>query len=263
VKKGNKSVYLGQLVLLALIVFLSWELIHRTPADIMEAHTYFEQLPYDLVDSALRESLTIDYPEAWADLIAVRSTVPQSEADPIIEQLKQGIPFSRIEWGNINKETLQKIRKRKKFLLKYPYYEPGRFTFPVIGETWYTDTFGADREGGRRSHEGTDLFSPEGTPIVSVCDGIVEKAGWNRLGGERVGIRGFDGNYYYYAHLQEISPKIYIGKKVTKGEILGKMGHTGDAITTPDHLHFGIELPTGQWINPYPFLRIWEQNFRM
>jgi len=128
----------------------------------------------------------------------------------------------------------------------------------VLGTTWYEDSFGADREGGKRKHEGTDLFGKEGTPIVSIGGGIVEQLGWNRLGGERVGIRGDDGNYYYYAHLQFISPLLVKGKRIKAGEAVGSMGHTGDAFTTPDHLHFGIELPTGEWVNPYTFIAIWQ-----
>ena len=142
--------------------------------------------------------------------------------------------------------------------MKYTYYRPNKYTFPVIGTTWYEDSFGAHREGGKRKHEGTDLFGKEGIPIISVCGGKVEQIGWNRLGGERVGVRGDDGNYYYYAHLQFISSSLIKGKRVEAGEPLGTMGHTGDALTTPDHLHFGIELPNSQWINPYTFLAVWQ-----
>ena len=78
------------------------------------------------------------------------------------------------------------------------------------------------------------------------------------MGGERVGIRGDDGNYYYYAHLQIIATSLVKGKRVQAGDFLGTMGHTGVALTTPDHLHLGIELPNGQWINPYPFLGVWQ-----
>jgi murein DD-endopeptidase MepM/ murein hydrolase activator NlpD len=130
--------------------------------------------------------------------------------------------------------------------------------FPVIGTAWFKDSFGANRDGGKRKHEGTDLFGKEGTLIVSICGGKVEQTGWNRLGGERVGVRGDDGNYYYYAHLEHISAALVKGKRIEAGELVGSMGHTGDALTTPDHLHFGMELPNGQWINPYPFLAVWQ-----
>jgi hypothetical protein len=53
----------------------------------------------------------------------------------------------------------------------------------------------------------------KGHRFFSVCDGTVEKLGWNRLGGERVGVRGKDGHYYYYAHLDKINQELYIDKK--------------------------------------------------
>ena len=105
---------------------------------------------------------------------------------------------------------------------------------------------------------GTDIFAVEGTPIYSVSEGKVEKLGWNRLGGERVGVRGKDGIYYYYAHMSRINPALKAGLTVTAGSLLGFTGHSGDAISTPDHLHFGMQLPNGAWINPYNFLRYWE-----
>lgn len=102
------------------------------------------------------------------------------------------------------------------------------------------------------------MFNKKGTNIISVSTGTIEQLGWNRLGGERVGIRGSDGNYYYYAHLDTINSSLSINKQVNKGDLLGTMGNTGDAVTTPDHLHFGIELPNGKWINPFPYLKVWE-----
>jgi murein DD-endopeptidase MepM/ murein hydrolase activator NlpD len=173
--------------------------------------------------------------DAWIDLLANRSSI---------------------------NETKRVIDFRRKILKRYRgYFQAQAFCFPVQGNPWYSDTYGADREGGARQHEGTDLFSAEGTPILNAADGWVEKLGWNRLGGERVGVRGNDGNYYYYAHLKELNPQLRIGQKIAKGASIGWMGHTGDAITTPDHLHFGIQLPNEEWMNPYTFLVIW-QHYR-
>lgn len=131
------------------------------------------------------------------------------------------------------------------------------YSFPYRQKVYYADTWGADREGGKRLHQGTDLFAPEGTSVFSVYAGKIENLGWNRLGGERVGVRGEDKIYYYYAHLSQINPRLKVGMKVDRGALLGFTGHTGDAITTPDHLHFGMETPAGKWVNPYNFLQYW------
>lgn len=246
-----------QLTLLILAAVAAWRVFLHTPDIPSDVYPYLTSLSPSLVIQCIQENQTEPL-IALAELLAIRSTLSEGEAQPLIDQLKDRVSFSKLDWGELPSERQKAIQRQRKILTEYTYYQPGKYAFPVIGDPWFGDTFGADREGGVRRHEGTDLFSAEGTPIVSVCSGKVEKLGWNRLGGERVGIRGDDGNYYYYAHLQTISPSLVKGMRVQAGEYLGGMGHTGDALTTPDHLHFGIELPDGQWINPYPFLEVWK-----
>ncbi|HWI54615.1 MAG TPA: M23 family metallopeptidase [Desulfobacteria bacterium] len=157
-------------------------------------------------------------------------------------------------------ELTEQISLRAQSLAKGTELFSKSFSFPYKSKVTYQDTWGADREGGKRKHEGTDIFAKEGVPIYSVSDGKVEKLGWNRLGGERVGIRGPFDLYYYYAHLSKINPNLSVGMSIKKGDLLGYTGHTGDAINTPDHLHFGIELNDETWINPYNFLQYWQGN---
>ena len=248
------------LVQLWLIVFLGiivWQVLHRSPTISSDVYPYLNTISPALVKQCIQEnykSPTI----AYGDLLAIHSTIPEVEAQKLIDQLRENKTFSNLKWGLLSSDTIKTIQRRREIIEQFSYYYPDKYTFPVVGTTWYEDSFGADREGGARRHEGTDLFGKEGTPIVSICGGKIEQLGWNRLGGERVGVRGDDGNYYYYAHLQYISPKLIKGKRIEAGEFIGGMGHTGDALTTPDHLHFGIELPNGQWINPYPFLAVWQ-----
>src|SRR5688500_4946799 len=49
-------------------------------------------------------------------------------------------------------------------------------------------------------HEGNDIFAEPGTPIVAILGGNVERLGWTFYSGWRVGIRGDDGRYWFYAH---------------------------------------------------------------
>lgn len=123
--------------------------------------------------------------------------------------------------------------------------------------------------GGDRVHEGCDLMpsiDQRGIyPIYSVSDGVVEKIGWLRLGGYRIGIRSEHGVYFYYAHLSDYAKDFEIGEEVKAGTLLGFMGDTGYSEiegTTgnfPVHLHFGIyfneEDGTEYSVNPYPLLR--------
>jgi hypothetical protein len=55
----------------------------------------------------------------------------------------------------------------------------------------------------------------------------------------------------YYAHLD--SQLAYEGQVVKVGDTLGLIGNTGNARTTPSHLHFGI-YTSGGAINPLPFV---------
>lgn len=245
-----------------------WFLMHRPITVAKDIYPYLTSLPYDLVVQSQEEGRTIA-PDAWAAILSVRSTLNEKEAQAIVNQLREANTQTATQSANtcaavlaelINKlpaELRAATLRRYQILISHPYYEPDRYAFPCPSDVWFEDTFGANREGGKRTHQGTDIFAPEGTAIYSVCDGKIEQLGWNRLGGERVGIRGFDGNYYYYAHLQAIAPELEKGMAVKKGQKLGTMGHTGDALTTPDHLHFGIQLPSQEWIDPYPFLKVW------
>ncbi len=109
--------------------------------------------------------------------------------------------------------------------------------FPVYGQAWYSDSFGSPR-ADTGWHHGIDIFAPMGTPLLAVADGTVFSVGWNNLGGNRLWLRDKDGNEFYYAHLSAFSPLALNGLRVKAGAVLGFVGNSGDAITTPPHLHF-------------------------
>ena len=121
-----------------------------------------------------------------------------------------------------------------------------------------SDTWGAARSEGR-SHEGTDIFAPEGTPVYSATPGHVEWIGPYGVGGNTITVVGAGGVRYYYAHLSGYAEGLENGQNVTTETLLGYVGSTGNAATTPPHLHFGVY--TGFWNaeNPYPLLvdRAW------
>jgi murein DD-endopeptidase MepM/ murein hydrolase activator NlpD len=109
---------------------------------------------------------------------------------------------------------------------------------PVAGPTSFSDTWGAPRSGGRR-HRGVDMFAARGTPVVAPADGNVE-LGSNHLGGLVFRLWGDDGTFFYGAHLDR---QASVSGHVTAGTILGYVGTSGNAATTPPHLHFEIHLP--------------------
>lgn len=133
----------------------------------------------------------------------------------------------------------------------------------------YKDTFGMARGwGGRRSHEGTDIFADYGTEVSSASYGVVELKGWNKYGGWRLGIRDINNTYYYYAHLGSFAKEIKIGDIVEPGQVIGSVGSSGygkegTSGKFPPHLHFGMYKDDGsrEWsFNPYPLLVKWERN---
>lgn len=156
----------------------------------------------------------------------------------------------------------------------YQYYGKLNITgnaFPVpINTTYsYRSTWGAPRSfGGRRIHEGTDIFANYGIPVRATCFGVIETKGWNRIGGWRIGIRDLNNNYHYYAHLGGFNKNIVKGQIVEPGTIIGYVGSSGygppgTSGKFPPHLHYGIYRDNGytEWSSdPYPRLRLWERQ---
>lgn len=127
---------------------------------------------------------------------------------------------------------------------------------PVVGISPRTldDSWHAPRDGGARVHKGIDIFAPRGTEVVAVADGVVSYIGDQRLGGHCVWLSTENGSSFYYAHLDRWAPGLYEGMEVQAGDLLGYVGNTGNAKSTPSHLHFGVNQ-SDEMINPYPLLR--------
>lgn len=112
--------------------------------------------------------------------------------------------------------------------------------------------FGVGRDANTRKHEGIDIFAPFRTPVIAVAAGRVTAVNQNNLGGNVVWFRPEGKNYtLYYAHLDEQT--VTAGQAVVYGDTLGRMGNTGNAITTAPHLHFGIYTNEGA-VDPLPFV---------
>lgn len=134
-------------------------------------------------------------------------------------------------------------------------------TIPVAGVSAgkLANTFGAPRSGGRK-HAGIDIFASRGTAVVSAAPGTVVKAQPNEsgLGGKTVTVRGDDGRFYYYAHMDSVNTRV--NQRVEAGQPLGTVGNTGNARSTPPHLHFSVgqnRADDGAY-NAYDFLRTGE-----
>jgi murein DD-endopeptidase MepM/ murein hydrolase activator NlpD len=118
-----------------------------------------------------------------------------------------------------------------------------------VGSVW-----GDERDGGRRRHQGIDIFARKGTAVVAIEGGVITSREETRLGGKVLWLRP-QGAWWraYYAHLDEQLVKE--GDHVYKGQVIGTVGNTGNAKTTPAHLHFGIYTLFGA-IDPLPVVRV-------
>ena len=170
-----------------------------------------------------------------------------------------------------NPEATRIILSIAKLFESFDTIDLGKRHFPV--STWYAysyqNGYGAARGwGGRRAHEGIDVFAGYGTPVVATSYGIVEVMGWNEYGGYRVGIRDIYNTYQYYAHLQGFADGLQVGNIVSPGDVIGSVGATGygpegTSGKFAPHLHFGLYKFDGrrEWaFNPYPHMIRWERQ---
>ncbi len=133
---------------------------------------------------------------------------------------------------------------------------------PVAGVkvTELHDTFGDPRVG--HAHEAIDIMAPRGTPVLAVDDGRVVKLFKSVPGG--LTIYQFDRSEkyaYYYAHLDHYAESLREGGEIKRGDVIGYVGSTGNAIATAPHLHFAMFKlgPEKRWwqgtaIDPYLLL---------
>lgn len=141
---------------------------------------------------------------------------------------------------------------------------PSGLLLPVqgIAAAQLQDTFTDARSQGR-VHDAIDILAAEGTPVLAVADGTIEKLFDSERGGLTMYQFEPGGTYcYYYAHLQRYADGLAEKQAVKRGDVIGYVGHTGNASPDAPHLHFEIHRlgPEKQWwkgesLNPYPVLR--------
>ncbi|MEV6598590.1 peptidoglycan DD-metalloendopeptidase family protein [Actinoplanes sp. NPDC051346] len=147
-----------------------------------------------------------------------------------------------------------------------------RYAFPVR----------ASNVSFHKTHSGypaTDIFAACGKSVVATTSGVVleiskvdkyvkGKPDGPRNGGKFVSIKGDDGVRYYGSHLSKVQSGIKPGVRVKTGQVLGKVGHTGNA-SGVCHLHYGISPPckkTGDWkvrrgvVWPATYLSSWRKG---
>jgi peptidoglycan LD-endopeptidase LytH len=131
-------------------------------------------------------------------------------------------------------------------------------------------------EHSHHDYPATDIWADRGCRFLAVVAGRVDEVSrhdrWdpstNRgatRGGRFVSIVGVDGVRYYGSHLERVAKGIKPGVHVKAGQVLGRVGNSGDARGIPTQIHFGISWPTrhGVWwvrrgeVYPWPYLDRW------
>lgn len=120
----------------------------------------------------------------------------------------------------------------------------------------------SDARSGHK-HEAIDILAPRNTPVRAVEDGTIARLFFSKAGG--ITIYQFDPSNtfcYYYAHLERYAEDLKEGQRVSRGQVLGYVGTSGNAPKETPHLHFAIFRLTddkrwweGTPIDPYDVLR--------
>lgn len=130
----------------------------------------------------------------------------------------------------------------------------GGGTCPVAGPVTFSDSWGAPRDGGKRSHEGVDMIAARGTPAVAIYSGRIDRKTTGNLSGLAVWLRADNGDKFFYAHLDAYGD-IAVGQQVEEGYVLGYVGTTGNAPEWLPHLHFEWHPKGSGPVNPYPLVK--------
>jgi murein DD-endopeptidase MepM/ murein hydrolase activator NlpD len=185
------------------------------------------------------------------DLLQLSQRQAAEAADLKAAQEDVDAQFQRIQ-GRVNELTAkyrEELAARKQLTILGQTPDPNSpiQVCPVAGPNSFVDSFGWPRDG--HTHQGIDLISPFGTPIVAAHPGVVSHSS-SSSGGIQAYVRAPSGTYTFYAHLSSYSSA---SGSVAAGTVIGYVGSTGNAGSV-NHLHFEYHPGGGAAIDPYRML---------
>ncbi|HEX9754605.1 MAG TPA: M23 family metallopeptidase [Gemmatimonadales bacterium] len=195
------------------------------------------------------DTSTLVFVDAWqAEGDTARTLRPVAEADSGLRALT----FSPRRDGDFVLRVQPELLSGGRFRITVDIRPT--LAFPVRGgrDRDIKSGFGAPRDGGARSHHGIDIFARRGALAVAAGEAVVTRVETTARGGNVVWLRDRRGFSLYYAHLD--SQYVEEGAQVFPGDTIGFVGNTGNAITAPPHLHFGIYRRGEGPVDPYWFV---------
>jgi murein DD-endopeptidase MepM/ murein hydrolase activator NlpD len=98
-----------------------------------------------------------------------------------------------------------------------------------------------------KAHLGVDYAAPIGTPVLAVADGVVVSAGFSGASGRLIRLRHANRYQSYYLHLSSIGKGIRPGRRVSQGDVIGRVGASG--VVTGPHLDYRL-AKNGVFLDP-------------
>ena len=129
----------------------------------------------------------------------------------------------------------------------------GMFTWPFGNDQYISSRFGTRVDpisGEIKTHGGTDIAAPLGTPILAAADGVVITATWHNSYGYYVKIKHDDTYSTLYAHCSALH--VSAGQTVKQGQVIADCGSTG--YSTGPHLHYEV-IQNGVRVNALLFYK--------
>lgn len=134
-----------------------------------------------------------------------------------------------------------------------------RFPLDGVDVESFKGGFSKRRDNGGRPHEAVDLLAPRNSSVHAVENGTIAKLFLSKAGGKTIYQYDPGGEVcYYYAHLERYADGLSEGSKVSRGDVIGFVGSSGNAPANTPHLHFAVFELTGErrwWqgtpIDPY------------
>ena len=184
--------------------------------------------------------------EAQARIDQLKSDIATSQAyQAQNEKLRE--EFEAQLEARIKELEEEQRKKNSKYVggtLQWPV--PLDYTKVTSGFAWRTSPI----TGRKELHNGIDIPAPLGTSVYAANTGTVVIATWHYSYGNYIMIDHGGGIMTLYAHNSQLL--VSVGDKVTKGQVIAKVGSTGDS--TGNHCHFSVRK-NGAFIDPMQYFK--------